>query len=404
VKNFVGKALLIGLFVSSGSAGAKGHIKAQLERDVERSSTALVLSVSNDGDAPIAMLRQQIPLVLINGKNLPSNLFRLRSADDIAGGEVPYSGLLSRIVNAQEADYVVLAPGEVVRVNYDPAYDYQLEPSRTYQINYLGSGAVRPSDRLGRPRATVLPVGDQELIESNVVEFNTPADFVRPRAFHARFPNRPGFDNENGESEALFQALLAAENIMAIAMNQYEAGEPPLFFRPNTFSVNGGNYTWWFNAYQPEDEGYIRGTLKGLRRRIDRQSFGTNPVRSVEFVNGRGAPSCTASPGTAAVAHTGSVVGQNTYEILICPDVFFGFPQYPDGIVIASQGGMLLHEMSHFADLPSDANGWLFGTVDFAPISNYTREGAHGLAGRSRTDAMRNAANYEFYAENKPAH
>jgi hypothetical protein len=382
---------------------AKGHLSASLERASKGSETALLLTVSNDGDAPIAMLKEQVPTALINGRNLPSNLFDVRDADSISERTVSYTGFLIHQKTFQDDAFTVLAPGERIQVNYDPANDYQLEASHRYRVKYVASGAVHPTDNLGRAKRSALPIGDQDLVESNSVDLVTSASFALPRSFQARLPSRPGFDDETGEPEMLFTALLAAFNMTAIARQEYVAGEPPLFFRPNTYSVNGGNYSWWFGAYDSGDEKFVSGMVRALRARLDRQFNDVNPMRPVVFVNGRSTGVC-GNPATAAVAHTQSVVTNGTYEIVICPESFFTLPVYPDGVHPASQGGTLVHEISHFADLPTDSGGWPGQTFDLPPITNYTRQGAHNLAEQNRPDAMKNASNFEFYVENTPAH
>ncbi|QDE40095.1 hypothetical protein FIV34_13140 [Luteibacter pinisoli] len=178
---------------------AKGHLSASLERAGKGSETALLLTVSNDGDAPIAMLKEQVPTVLINGRNLPSNLFDVRDADSISERAVSYTGFLIHQKTFQEDAFTVLAPGERIQVNYDPANDYQLEASHRYRVKYVASGAVHPTDNLGRAKRSALPIGDQELVESNSVELMTSASFALPRSFQARLPSRPGFDDEAGK-------------------------------------------------------------------------------------------------------------------------------------------------------------------------------------------------------------
>jgi hypothetical protein len=389
--------------VTASQGMARGHISAKLEHSLAGSETALLLTVANDGDAPIAMLKEQIPLVLINGRNLPSKLFDVRDADSISDRPVEYTGFLIHQKTFEDDAFRVLAPGERIQVNYDPANDFRLEASHKYHIKYVASGAVHPTDTLGRAKVSALPIGEQELVESNVIELTTSAGFELPRTFQVHLPSRPGFDDEAGEPEMLFTALLAAANMTAIARQEYVAGEPPLFFRPNTYSVNGGNYSWWFGTYNSVDENSLGGMVRALRSRLEMQFHGTNPIRPVVFVNGRSTAVC-GNPATAAVAHTESVATNGTYEIVICPENFFTLPVYPDGVRPASQGGTLVHEISHFADLPTDAGGWLGQTFDLPPITNYTRQGAHNLAGQNRPDAMRNASNFEFYVENKPAH
>lgn len=155
-------------------------------------------------------------------------------------------------------------------------------------------------------------------------------------------------------------------------------------------------YTQWFGTFNNNDDTdkLITGTLSAISNRLSQGPYGS-ALHKISFIDD--CPS-GADPSTIAIAHTGSVVEKGTYEVVICPQ-FWALPAKPvKGVIQDTQPSAIIHEVSHFADLPTEGAGWPHATVDW-PFYSYTRTPAHQLVSVDRNKAATNASNYEYFID-----
>jgi peptidyl-Lys metalloendopeptidase len=287
------------------------------------------------------------------------------------GEPLQYLGRMVKYGPPTPADFITLGPGEsrAVTVNIGDVYDLSFPGLYRVQI-HAGmrgvSGRVPDFDGGARGSWT-------GQLGSNVVDFSIEADAVRAyvpidqRDGLSRGPGiNTGADTFTGCTAAEQTAVQAAidkaclEAIAAAAAAQQVV----------TNAAGDANWIEWFGAFNAARATTVRDNWNAIRDAI----CPTASSKKNEYVCHGGA----CSPGV--FAYTLPITNPNT--IYLC-DGFWNAGNVPGRF--DSRSGTLIHEMSHLKA----------GTSDFA----YGTTNCRDLATNNPANAIANADNYEYYAE-----
>ncbi|MDQ8048089.1 M35 family metallo-endopeptidase [Luteibacter sp.] len=380
-----------GLMLAALSAEAEGHLKAVLQQADSGHPTKLTLTLTNDGDRPVAFERFTTPLQLLDGVHTSYRQFEVVEAgnEDI---EAQYRGYFVHNVGHPVESFITLQPGEAKVATYDLAVDYKLKAGVTYKVSFSMALGQGPEDDLGQALPSVLRVAAPQEVISNVLVIGIPVGTdVSGGVREARVGPQPAISDPH--QSQLDDAVLYGYNYMANpAWVNYAEGLPPLD-SPGT-SIHSPQYEKWFGKYanNTTEDRTVTGTLQAVAHRLS-QSFSGNALHKIRWVDG-----CAAGtdPQTVAIAHTGAMDTDHVYEIAVCAKFWTLAARPVKGSPADSQAATIVHEISHFYDLATDTTGWTKPTYDYQG-SAYNRAACQKLAVTDRAKAVRSASNYEYY-------
>ena len=244
----------------------------------------------------------------------------------------------------QEADYLTLAPGESLTRTVALSDFYDLSRTGSYRVSYAAQ-----------------PHGAVAAFHSNAVEVwaEGRANVLREAAAAPGGTTTLGAVTFSGRCDAtqqstLLQALNAAST-MANGANTYLAGTPS----------GTPRYTTWFGAFSSSGWNTAKTHFVAIKDALD-----TKPI--------------TIDCGCKKTYYA-YVYPAQPYKIYVCK-AFWSAPLTGTD----SKGGTLIHELSHFNAVA--------GTDDYV----YGQSGAKSLAISNPTQALGNADNHEYFAENTP--
>ncbi|MDQ7994599.1 MAG: M35 family metallo-endopeptidase [Luteibacter sp.] len=394
------KQLIVGagLMLAALSAEAEGHLKAVLQQADSGHPTKLTLTLTNDGDGPVSFEKQNTPIDLLDGVHTANDQFDVEAMGTAEPAPARFQGYFVHYSGHPVENFITLQPGQMKVATYDLVPDYDLSPKTTYQVTFrmrVGQGPVDDQDNV-IPNDLHLPV--EQAVVSNTLLVTTPDEkamhtaMARIQASPADFP--PVTDPKRlGQ---LSDAVSYGRSWMANpAWVNYEEGLPP-HGKDTAVSIHSAAYKQWFGTYNNNDhyDKVITGTLHAIADRLDQSPEGT-ALHKITFIDG-----CSSSTGATAVAvaHTGSVKASGVYEIAICERFWKLDPKPTKGKVGDSMAGTMVHEVSHFFDLPTDPLGWSNPTYDWAGYA-YSRSACHKLVTDSRAKAVASASNFEYFIE-----
>ncbi|WNG26770.1 peptidase M35 [Cystobacter fuscus] len=307
-----------------------------------REDVAVTVTFTNVSSQPVQLLRWFVP----GTEGVKGGLFEVSRN----GEEVAYIGPHIKRRAPQAEDFVTLAPGESRSGTASLSGLYDLSESGTYSVRFAAQATHQHN--VGLTRAANL--------DSNSVSL-----WVEGRA------NR---EPEMQAQAVTAQGVTAASNCSSTRASQistafasaktYASGTSTYL---NGISSGTARYTTWFGTYSSTNVGTARTHFTKIA-----SAFASAAV-TVDC-------SCTDS-GTYAYVYPAS-----PYKIYVC-GAFWNAPNTGTD----SRAGTLVHEMSHFTVVA--------GTDDHA----YGQSAAKSLAKSSPTQALDNADNHEYIAENNPA-
>ncbi|CAE6449819.1 unnamed protein product [Rhizoctonia solani] len=294
----------------------------------------------------------------------PTDAFSITSDSD---SQAPrFTGIKLKYVPAtaaakgRDADFTVLAPGQSVEIDHALA--------GVYNFTSAGEGAYKFAAK--NIFNYVDASGELKMIEasSNSNQFKltgklaAPSPNAKTRAARGVSKRAVGYTGCSSSQQTLVSAAATASNTYVANANTYLNG----------ISSGTTRYTTWFGSY----------TASRL-----------TTVRSHYTATGTDATStnydCTTCQNTAGIDYDSTyayVYSDEPGTIYLC-GVFWDAPVTGTD----SRAGTIIHENSHF-----DVNG---GTSDWV----YGQSGAKSLASSNPTQAIDNADNHEYFAENNPA-
>ncbi|KAM5544061.1 hypothetical protein V8D89_002247 [Ganoderma adspersum] len=307
----------------------------------------VVTTLTNTGDETLKLLND--PRGALH--TLPANTFAITTDDgaspSFSGVKVKYS--LSNAAKLTDASaFTVLEPGQAVSVTHDlsSAYNFTSTGHNTYTVEASNLfHAVNADNEVSEIRADA---------ESHVATL-TGGQLAVARAAQG-ITKRATFNGcSSSEQSALNSAAPSAQTYAAGALSYLQA---------HTSSTT--RYTTWFGTYTSSRHSTV-------------QSHYSN-INSHDYTTFTYDCTCTDS-GTYAYVYP-----DDFGHIYLC-GAFWDAPNTGTD----SRAGTLIHEASHFT-----VNG---GTQDYV----YGQSGAKSLAQSNPSEAVFNADNHEYFAENNPA-
>lgn len=302
----------------------------------------------------------RVPAWELPNEYLQANVFSVTRD----GQPVAYEGPMIKRGLPQARDFVVLRPGETLRTRVDLSAFYDLSQTGQYTVAYsapLQHASLSSGEMLTAAGGT--PMRAQSAALKLWVDGTDQLGGTRMLA--ARAKPSTGATVVNGVSykscsttqiSTAGQAVNAARNYSENAKGYLNAG------------TVGSRYTSWFGAYTSTRYATARQHFAAIDSAID-QNGGQVTINC----------GCNQS-------YYAYVYPTRPYEIFVCR-AFWSAPLTGTD----SKGGTLIHEMSHFNAVA--------GTDDHV----YGQSGARNLAASNPDQALDNADNHEYFAENNPA-
>ncbi len=313
------------------------------------------VTVTNTGRKTLRIPKWQLPAEVER-----SNVFRITRD----GVEVGFEGAMIKRGVPTASDFTILRPGRSHRSVVALGAAYDLSKAGHYSVTYAAplqyaslSGGVRLQQRNG------LPMLAQSAPMQLVMDQRAPLSSggrVSPV-----LPANPQLSDVIGISTVacsasqiatLGNAVLSARAYSEQAKGYLGAG------------ATGARYTTWFGAYTSS-------------RYATAQQHFTAIDNAIDQTGGQVTINCGCNENYYAYVYK-----NQPYQIFVC-NAFWSAPL----IGTDSKAGTLIHEMSHFAVVAD--------TDDFA----YGQGAAQNLANNNPTQALDNADNHEYFAENTPA-
>jgi peptidyl-Lys metalloendopeptidase len=309
--------------------------------------------VTNTSRTTVRVPKWQLPTAFADSK-----VFRVTRD----GMPVEFEGRMIKRAVPTASEFAVIRPGRAIRTVVDLPQAYDFRKAGTYTITYAAplqwaslTGRVHLKERTGAPMvAQSAPV--QVFIDANKASGSRP-----PRPV---LPANPTLSDVLGVNysgcTANQQSLLNQAVLSARAYSENAKG----YLNGNT---QGPRYTSWFGAYT------------STRYSTAQQNF-TKIDTAMDQTGGQITVNCACSENYFAYVYP-----TQPYQIWVC-NAFWAAPL----IGTDSKAGTLIHEISHF-DIVAN-------TEDYA----YGQTAARNLATSNPTNALGNADNHEYFAENTP--
>ncbi len=336
-------ALGITIFAGEAfAAGSKGslHVEVAFQQEVHNSGDSVLVDVSitNTGKGAARILRW---FTALDGVEEP--LFDVR----VDGREVDYIGRHYKRPEPTDKDYIVIQPGRTVTATVDLADYYDMEATGYYTVRY----AVESFDLFSKNNG-ILKQRDS-LTSKSAVSWVDGRQGKKPQPP----PPTGGLTSFTGCSSTQANTILAARDAAADYSQDsrmYLSG-----------SVFGPRYTTWFGTYTSARWNTVAGNFAKIDDALDNASMNFN---------------CGCKQNYYAYVYP-----NQPYNIYVCR-VFWQAPTTGTD----SKAGTIIHEVSHF--------NVVAGTDDIV----YGQSGAKSLAISNPSQAIQNADNHEYFAENNP--
>jgi peptidyl-Lys metalloendopeptidase len=336
---------------SAALLAVSGHAAAAPEGLMARVSTPqpvyngdvnveVVVSVTNTTRAPLSVLRWELP-----SSRHDNAMFDVQR-DGVA---VAYTGRLVKRAAPTPDDYVLIQPGETITTTVELTSAYDLTRSGTYTVAFSSKGARDGGANLKSEAAYVW-------LQSRSGRGAVPPAAEMTAAAGTGPAAAPTYTScSAGQQTDLVTATAGALNYANAAL-AYMNGARSATQR----------FTKWFGPGS-------RGSWNTIKTNFTKISDA--------FANQQLQYDCSCTD-AGVYAY---VYANQPYKIYLCP-VFWSTAQ----LGTDSKAGTLIHEMSHFTVVA--------GTQDFA----YGQTAAGNLAISNPANAIRNADNHEYFAENTP--
>ena len=298
----------------------------------------LHVTITNLDEPSIRVLRWLIP-----AEGLTEPLFTVTRD----GEPVAYLGMLVKRAAPTEQDYITLAAGESLSRAVNLSDYYDLSVSGNYAIQYDVASVelyAKADNNAGRLASNTLNL----FIEGRAAR--------APEAIPAQMVS--GTNTFNGCSASRQTDLINARN----AASTYTT-EAMAYFSANK---QGARYTTWFGVYDLSRYNTVSSHYSSISTAVDT----ANPMNF----------DCTCTESYYAYVYPNS-----PYNIYLC-NAFWSAPMTGTD----SKAGALIHEITHF--------NVVIGTDDYV----YGQSGAQALAISNPAQAIMNADNHEYFAENNP--
>ncbi|MFY0567277.1 M35 family metallo-endopeptidase [Archangium lansingense] len=333
------------LETASEQAGAQATGEVAVSLSVSKASlsaredVSVTVTLTNISSQPVRLLKFYIP----DGR-LKEGLFEVSRN----GEPVEYIGPHIKRAAPTAQDYVTLAPGESLTGSAPVSGFYDLSETGSYTVRYAARSLEQHSAVISKAAQ----------LDSNLVNL-----WIEGRA--SGQPEAMGTVSGQGLSYS-GACTTSEQSTIATAVNNAKTYSNNASTYLNGISSGTTRYTTWFGAYT------------SARLTTARNHF-TNIKNA--FANAAVVVDCSCNDSYYAYVYPAS-----PYKIYVC-NAFWSAPATGTD----SKAGTLVHEMSHF--------NVVAGTDDHA----YGQSAAKSLASSNPTNALDNADNHEYFAENTPS-
>ncbi|CAE6506031.1 unnamed protein product [Rhizoctonia solani] len=310
-------------------------------------------TLKNTGDVALKLLND--PRTVLSKAR--TNTFSISSAS----GTPKFTGLYAKYVpskaaaDAKESTFTVLAPGQSIEVEHNLAGVY----------NFTQSGEGAYSFDAGNLFNYVDESGQLKTIEasSNSHQFKLAGKLVAPTGHTSSLSRRAvTYTGCTSTQQSQISTAATSSNTYVANVNSYLAG----------ISSGTTRYTTWFGTYSASRYNTVVSHYKNI---------GTDATSS-----NYDCTACKSEPGIDYSSTFAYVNAGSPGKIYLC-GAFWSAPNTGTD----SRAGTIVHENSHFT-----VNG---GTQDYV----YGQSGAKSLAKSNPAQAILNADNHEYFAENNPS-
>ncbi|WP_257459179.1 M35 family metallo-endopeptidase [Archangium lipolyticum] len=300
---------------------------------------SVTITLTNDSRHAVKLLKWYTPV-----EGLEEELLQVK----LAGAPVAFQGPHYKRPAAQEKDYITLEAGESTTSTVDLGEVYDLSQTGQYIIRFT----VAPKQLHGNASFQGGKIESNEVslwIEGRALAQARPGDVVSlgTLSFSGRCSTT--------QQSTIIEAINAA-SAMANDSNAYLTGTTP---------SGTPRYSTWFGAFSTSGWSTAQSHFAKIK-----DGFDTKPITI----------DCGCKKNYYAYVYP-----NQPYTIYVC-SAFWSAPMTGTD----SKGGTLIHEMSHFTVVA--------GTDDHV----YGQAGAKNLALTNPTNALDNADNHEYFAENTP--
>ncbi|OQS41555.1 M35 family metallo-endopeptidase [Chromobacterium haemolyticum] len=366
------KLLPIALFVMALGSGlvqahdlqvsvAKQQASVAADQDVE-----VVLNYRNTGKETLRIYKWYVP-----GQELQEQIFEV-SRD---GKPVSYLGPRYKRAVPTIKDTVALAPGASLSVKVKVSDYYDMSKSGRFDVRFQAASSRVLNRAAPQLNAKIASGADAAVVADEVLSSNTASVSVAGRRSKLL---KQSLDAQREWSilsrKAAASSVTYAANCSVTQQSQTNGGVSAAINMANdSVSYLSGSpsgtprYTTWFGKYALANWNTAKSHYVSIKDALD-----TKPI-SIDC-------GCTQA-GTYAYVYPAQ-----PYKIYLC-GAFWNAPTSGTD----SKGGTLVHELSHFTVVA--------GTDDHV----YGQSGAKNLAKTNPAQALNNADNHEYFAENTPA-
>ncbi len=316
-----------------------------------------IVEIRNNGNRPLRLLKWDIP-----GETDETSFFEV-SRD---GREVLYIGKHYKRGKPTAADFLLLKAGETLSRTVELSTQFDFTVTGSYQVQYAPHHFLPAEQALSSSKAAEAVAGigtspsvivwvqgaSESLIEKNLQSAYASGPITMQGVSYAA--------NCSSSRRTTIASAVSAANTMATNAKSY------LQNRPTSTRATSTRYKTWFGSYIASRWTTATNHFINIDDALDN--------KSLVFDCG-----CTSS----AYAY---VYPTQPYRIYLC-NAFWGAPMTGTD----SKGGTIVHELSHFNVVAA--------TDDHA----YGQSAAKSLAISNPTQALDNADNHEYFAENTPA-
>jgi peptidyl-Lys metalloendopeptidase len=354
-------ALLLGACVGTEGNDAPGAGEVVVEDAVDPAASDVSVKIAVDqaavpaGESPFVTVtftnnaRHAVKLLswYTAAEELEEDLFEV----SLEGRPVEYIGPHYKRPAPQKEDFVVLPPGKTL------TRDVNL--SRFYDLSQTGDYTIRYSAELSAQNAEKVVALDSNAanlwIEGRANPVVNGAAGAQPAEGSSFLTSSVAFTKCTVSQQSTVMSALDASSTMANDATNYLNGTPTASAR----------YTTWFGAYSSSGWGTAKDHFVSIKDALDTKPLTFNCGCKKQYY--------------------AYVYPNQPYIVYLC-SVFWNAPLSGTD----SKGGTIIHELSHFTAVA--------GTDDFA----YGQTNAKALAKSNPSQALFNADNHEYFAENTP--
>ncbi|WP_296949207.1 M35 family metallo-endopeptidase [uncultured Massilia sp.] len=333
-----------GVRVAVAQEGVRVAVAPQGQDLAASDDVVVTVTMTNTTGATQYLLAWQTPF----GREVEAPLFEVMRD----GAPVPYLGIQAKRPAPRPSDYIALAPGASRSASVELSALYDMRAGGAYSVRWR-AGAARLYSRPGTPQPGMLAEPEAPAI----------VRVARQPGAAAATPALPPAPAEGGGlSYSRCSNAQQGTIVQAVEAAQAMAQDGEAYMQKKALAAR---YTGWFGAVEAQ-----RATTVAQHFAAIREAFQARPV--------------TVDCGCNE-AYYAYVYPNQPYRIYVCRAFWDAPPAGTD-----SQGGTLVHEMSHFTVVA--------GTDDWA----YGQDAAAALAADDPARAVDNADSHEYFGENTP--